>query len=164
MPLTSGIQQPFFDATLGVKRQTKLESTSGPLFPSLTQTECMSGWVTVNSGVIVGGYGAYVELFASTARDSIWVALQFRSNALGFLNQNLESGIDLALGAAGSEVPFWIGLAQGLQGALTPPGAGTVPMIYGGHEIPSGSRVSVRVFDDEAAARVYVGNCQLLAR
>ena len=94
---------------------------------------------------------------------SIWIALQFYPNALAFAAQDIEYGVDLAVGAAGSEVSFWTALSGGLQGSLAPPGAGTVPMIYGGHEIPIGSRVSVRVFDDDATSLIFNAICQLLA-
>lgn len=160
-PLTTGIEQPF-DSSVGIKRLTKIQGSlvpAPPVFPSLTQSECMSTWeLALISGAAVGLYGAYVQLYASTVRANIWASVEIRGDA-GF---NTEASFDLATGAAASEVTFWDNVTFRWQGPVAG-GNSPVSFYYGGAVIPSGSRVSVRIKDDLITAETYYCLVQLWA-
>lgn len=147
-----------FPLPAGVLSQPNLEvfpASSVVVVPSivqLIQTDCAPDWITVSSGVAFGVYGSYVELITSSAFASKWFGLHIETNQATF---NVEAGFDFATGLAGFEVPFYPNFGYGWQGPLAGGNAGS-PAYYGGAVIPSGTRISIRVKDDNAAIRPYL--------
>lgn len=139
MPLPSGISQPF-DSSAGVKRPTKIEALTGPPPPVGNDTEGESSTLVCITSAVLGTYGPYLEYFSSTSFNAVMLTL----NIININSLQVKFGeIQLALGAAGFEVPMFdpvtylsalSGFADNLTGSPY-----CMPC-----NIPSGSRVSAR--------------------
>jgi hypothetical protein len=110
---------------------------------------------SVSSGATANSYGSYVEFSAAIGSD-IYIYM-ITSSILPASSNLLYSQIDIAIGAAASEV---VKLVTKIGSGIFDPSAGTswcngpvsVPNLY----IPSGSRIAVRVADNNAGAKTHV--------
>ena len=103
-----------------------------------------SGWKNVTSGASGGTKGVYVELIASTTFASTWMLLQILSEFTGG-----PVLLDLATGAPGSEVIILDDQYTAWRNVSGGSGRGSnlsFPMT-----VPLGSRISVRVEDNNTA-------------
>jgi len=157
-PLPSGIEQPFNSSLLGVKRQSKIQPTSAAQLITLVSDDCMIPQILFASGAGVGTEGAYQQLIASTTVTGRWISLTFRN---GQATVSAFGEFDIATGAAASEVDFLTDIPCQYQGPVA--GGGTSCIIYCSPiiEIASGTRISVRVKDNDASARDWYCGCQI---
>lgn len=104
-----------------------------------------SSWKDVISGAGDGVDGSYVEMIASTARESKWLLLTVMD-----LETTDELQIDVATGTGGSEVDIlsdqFMSFTKGVNG-MKSSAVLSIPM-----QIDSGTRVACRVKDDNGSA------------
>jgi hypothetical protein len=118
--------------------------------PTVAQS---SGAVVVSSGGL-DAYGTWVELIASLNVPAVWLCM----SVFG-LRGNDRAEFDLGVGAVDLEVPVMKDL--GWFKTLNDSGVAYSMGSYYPIEIAAGSRLAVRVKDDDATIRDY--NCGVLA-
>ncbi len=104
-----------------------------------------SGWKDVISGAGDGTDGSYVEMVASTARETFWLLLTVMDLSTG---DNLQ--IDIATGTLGNEVDIlsdqFVSFTTGVSG-MKSSRVISIPM-----QIDAGERITLRVKDDNSSA------------
>lgn len=111
----------------------------------------VTGWFTVTSGVGAGVEGAYVQMFASSALFVKWLFMG--ANHIASLISVADVEFDFATGAGGSEVDDYEDMLMRVTD-LTNSTHNCQPWNWPVN-IPAATRISVRVKDQDALARVY---------
>lgn len=132
-----------------------------PSIIQLGQQECTdiigNSWRALASGVGAGTEGAWNVHIISTIRENKWFGICFTD--VTFTLADKFSEFDIGVGAAGLEVPFMDDLGFSWLGVTgVGVGGGALGVMYTGAfvtPIPLGSRVTVRVKDDQAGAQFY---------
>lgn len=103
---------------------------------------------------VVGSKGAYVTLIASLAADTYGLIIQIHNTVTSAANRSYA--VDIAIGAAGSEIVIIPDLIGSNAATYTSPGGGI--FYYFPIFIPAGTRVSAR------AQGSVVTSCRVVAR
>ncbi len=153
----------------GVLSQPSLQVFPAPIpfvpdeLAELSQQECFSEYIEIESDAAADTYGPWVEGIASTIRANTWFA--FGVLYFVFITETWTAAIDIGVGAAGvevpvvSEIPFqWSGFIGAGGSAL---GTCYTGPIVGG--IPAGSRVSLRHKDNTTIVQKSLVMLNLLA-
>lgn len=126
-----------------------------PSIIQLGQQECSIGWRLPFSGVASGAEGPWNVHILSTIRENKWFGICFGTN---FSTLDRFAEFDIGVGAVGLEVPFLDDLGFSWLGTTGPAGGAALGVTYTGAfvtPIPAGSRVSVRVKDDQSVSVSY---------
>lgn len=153
----------------GVLSQPSLQVFPAPVpvvpfdIPELSQQECFSDWISLDSDILADTYGPWVEGIASTIRANSWFT--FAAMFESFNTENWTCSIDIGVGPAGLEVTVVPEIPYHWGGAIAAGGSTlstnyTGPIVGG---IPAGSRVSLRQKDSSVAIQESAVMINLLA-
>ena len=106
-------------------------------------------WVQIDSGSGSGTYGSWTEIISSTTYAGTWVTISIVSNQA---TVGLDNRFDVAIGAAASEVAFITEMTYRFQRSGAGGGSEQMDISFP-FTVASGSRISIRIKDDDGSIR-----------